>query len=232
MMQGRRMKAALLWLAVTLAAGLIAYPATAQAASDAGGRLTSAATDASDDVVYHGGSVMAGDMKAYLIFWEPAGAPREPPVRATLETVLPRRRRLRALREQPAVHRRRRCGSHRRHPGRSIPRHQAVSRRTSAGRRRPRRDRSGHDSQGLDARNHPRLLRLHVPGRIHLHTLRDMHGAPEPILLVPLRLSHARRSGALRGNAVRRELPDGLLRTNSQPQPRHRRRRRGEPHLP
>jgi hypothetical protein len=79
---------ALRWLALALAAGLLAYPSTAQAASDTGARPTAATArsldratvqaPSSDDVVYHGGPVMAGDMKAYLIFWEPSGSTVSP----------------------------------------------------------------------------------------------------------------------------------------------------------
>jgi Phosphate-induced protein 1 conserved region len=72
------MKRALPWLALALATGLIAYPSAAEAASDIGGGSTAAAVNTSDNVVYHGGPVMAGDMKAYLIFWEPAGSTVSP----------------------------------------------------------------------------------------------------------------------------------------------------------
>src|SRR4051794_7538364 len=77
MTQRRRVKLALLWLALALAAGLLAYPSTAQAASDDEGRSATAAP-ATDNVGYHGGPVMTGDMKAYLIFWEPTGTPVSP----------------------------------------------------------------------------------------------------------------------------------------------------------
>jgi hypothetical protein len=65
MTPGRRRKRALLAFALALAAGVLAAPSTAQAAP-------------ADDVVYHGGPVMAGEMSAYLIFWEPAGSTVSP----------------------------------------------------------------------------------------------------------------------------------------------------------
>ena len=78
MTYGRRIERALLCLALALAASWIAYPSTAQAAPAVSARSTSAAGNISDNVVYHGGPVMAGDMKAYLIFWEPTGTTVSP----------------------------------------------------------------------------------------------------------------------------------------------------------
>jgi hypothetical protein len=36
--------------------------------------LSSAHASSTGNVIYHGGPVMAGNMKAYVIFWEPSGS--------------------------------------------------------------------------------------------------------------------------------------------------------------
>lgn len=54
-------------LALTLVAGLLMNPSSARAASTSGGPTTS-------NLIYHGGPVMAGEMQAYAIFWEPRGS--------------------------------------------------------------------------------------------------------------------------------------------------------------
>src|SRR5216117_2462659 len=38
------------------------------------GSAPNAASDTTGNVIYHGGPVMAGNMKAYAIFWEPSGS--------------------------------------------------------------------------------------------------------------------------------------------------------------
>jgi hypothetical protein len=53
--------------ALTLAAGLLMNTSSAQAASTSASPTTS-------NLIYHGGPVMAGEMKAYAIFWEPRGS--------------------------------------------------------------------------------------------------------------------------------------------------------------
>jgi len=57
----------LLLLTLTLVAGLLMNPVSAQAAPTSGGPTTS-------NLIYHGGPVMAGEMQAYAIFWEPGGS--------------------------------------------------------------------------------------------------------------------------------------------------------------
>ena len=57
----------LLLLTLTLVAGLLMNPASAQAAPTSGGPTTS-------NLIYHGGPVMAGEMQAYAIFWEPGAS--------------------------------------------------------------------------------------------------------------------------------------------------------------
>ena len=57
----------LLLLALTLVVGLLMNPASVRAASTSGGPTTA-------DLIYHGGPVMAGEMQAYAIFWEPGGS--------------------------------------------------------------------------------------------------------------------------------------------------------------
>ncbi len=54
-------------LALTLVAGLLMNPSRVGAASTASGPTTS-------NLIFHGGPVMAGEMKAYAIFWEPRDA--------------------------------------------------------------------------------------------------------------------------------------------------------------
>jgi len=54
-------------LALTLVAGLLMNPSSVRAASTSGGPTTS-------NLIYHGGPVMAGEMQAYAIFWEPRGS--------------------------------------------------------------------------------------------------------------------------------------------------------------
>jgi hypothetical protein len=58
----------LLRLVVALAVGLVAWPSAARAAP----------ATAPGGVVYHGGPVMAGDVRAYLLFWQPAGSTVSP----------------------------------------------------------------------------------------------------------------------------------------------------------
>ena len=54
-------------LTLTLIAGLLINPSSVQAASTSSGPTTS-------NLIYHGGPVMAGEMQAYAIFWEPGGS--------------------------------------------------------------------------------------------------------------------------------------------------------------
>src|SRR5690348_1160478 len=54
-------------LALVLSAGLLVTPASVRAASTSSGPTTS-------NLIYHGGPVMAGEMQAYAIFWEPRGS--------------------------------------------------------------------------------------------------------------------------------------------------------------
>ena len=57
----RRRKLLLPLLTVVVAAGWLMNPSSAHAAS-------------TGNLIYHGGPVMAGNMKAYVIFWEPSGS--------------------------------------------------------------------------------------------------------------------------------------------------------------
>ena len=57
----RRRKLLLPLLTVVVAAGWLMNPSSAHAAS-------------TGNLIYHGGPVMAGNMKAYAIFWEPSGS--------------------------------------------------------------------------------------------------------------------------------------------------------------
>jgi hypothetical protein len=70
-------------LAVTVIAGLLMSPSGARAASTKAARPVAGASWArgsapgsvtTSNVLYHGGSVMAGQMQVYAIFWEPAGS--------------------------------------------------------------------------------------------------------------------------------------------------------------
>jgi len=54
-------------LALVLSAGLLVTPSSVRAASTTSSPTTS-------NLIYHGGPVMAGEMQAYAIFWEPRGS--------------------------------------------------------------------------------------------------------------------------------------------------------------
>jgi hypothetical protein len=72
-------------LTLVLVAGALINGPSAHAASSkvvqptprilpAKGRASTAASETTSNVIYHGGPVMAGNMKAYAIFWEPIGS--------------------------------------------------------------------------------------------------------------------------------------------------------------
>jgi hypothetical protein len=72
-------------LTFTLVAGLLLTPWSARAASSTmlrstphivwgKGRAPTSGSATTSNVIYHGGPVMAGNMKAYAIFWEPNGS--------------------------------------------------------------------------------------------------------------------------------------------------------------
>ena len=72
-------------LTLTLVAGLLMNPSSVQAASStvfkstphffwAQGRAPTSGGPTTSNLIYHGGHVMAGEMKAYAIFWEPSGS--------------------------------------------------------------------------------------------------------------------------------------------------------------
>src|ERR1700722_10686429 len=72
-------------LMLTLVAGLLMNSASVQAASSqvlqstpdffwAQGRTLTSGGPTTSNLIYHGGPVMAGEMQAYAIFWEPGGS--------------------------------------------------------------------------------------------------------------------------------------------------------------
>jgi hypothetical protein len=65
-------------LTLTLLVGLLLNPSSARAATPnffwAQARAAASAGATGGNVIYHGGPVMAGEMKAYAIFWEPSGS--------------------------------------------------------------------------------------------------------------------------------------------------------------
>ena len=84
-------------LTLTLIAGLLINPSSVQAASTSSGPTTS-------NLIYHGGPVMAGEMQAYAIFWEPGGSFVSKTYNKLLKRYLKDVGDSRALSQQRAVH--------------------------------------------------------------------------------------------------------------------------------